>query len=176
MPCFVKSFLQLFFIYNEIEIADHAIKLPLQDGYYFTFAFPPSMREIKGRELNENNLAYFVNASCYSTLFPWNLEDFDSSQNDPYKVKIYDSTDHLIVTLDYHYALPLNIKICKTKGNNFLFFPYAEKQQYHDSYSGGLFFINSNGDIFELKSQYMSETAYIKNNAEEYHIKHLILD
>ena len=61
-----------------------------------------------------------------------------------------------------------------------MFFPYADKVKYYnnkngyyDNYEGGLFVIKSNGEIVEMKSQYMANTNYIKNSAEEYHMKPL---
>ena len=155
-----------------IKMDDHSLKLPVQDGYYFTFAFPPSMRNITGSGFEGTYIDYDTSYSCYTILFPMSLEGFEPDKNDPYEVKIYDKKDSLIATLDYHFAMPLNIKICSIKKNKCLFFPYAENQQYYGDY-GGLFIIDAKGKISELKSQYMAETEYIKNNAAEYHMKPL---
>ena len=158
--------------YFQIEVADHSIKMPLQDDYYFTFAFPQHMRNITDSGFSGTNIDYDTQYTCHSIVFPRSLEEV-LGYDDPYEVKIYDKNDKLILTLDYHFGMPLNIKICNLKGKNFLFFPYAEKGQYYDSYEGGLFVVNASGNIIEVKSQYMGTTDYIKNNAKEYHMKPL---
>lgn len=127
-------------------IDDYSVKVPLADGFYFTFALPNLIRNpniiIESidnyfEDKHRDNLAAYELCEDVDEIkyFPLYFPNYpsgsdvkeDAKFSDPYKVNIYDKNNNLVLKNIEYYSLPLNIRICKIKGSKYLLFPFHQR-------------------------------------------------
>lgn len=127
--------------YN-INVADHSIKIPLPDNWYYTFAFPEKMRQITGidtptLEFSEDAESLVSQAIIFPDSFSFQHQSMGNLGK--YEIKIYNEKDIQQLTLKYNY-FPFKILLHSI---------YAEKFLIEPSERGFIEIVNKNGDILD---------------------------